>query len=106
MGTKTYIDTALSVQMRETCVCKRDEPKCDRIRLWRDNSPRVLIGAAGMWRSDWRRRNVGARIGHSALWLLAFALEAIDSTGAGASGSLQTLLQIHRNMSPIMVEKD
>ncbi len=84
---------------------KRDEPKCDRIHLWRDNSSHVLIGAGGMWRSDSRKRNVGARIGHSALWLLAFAREAIDRTGAGASSSLHSLLQIHRNMSPIMVEK-
>ncbi len=52
----------------EACVFKRDVLKCVRIRLWqkslrlrlwpvrRDDSSRVLIGAAGMSRSDWRRR--------------------------------------------------
>ncbi len=97
MGTKTYIekDTALSVLMRETCVCKCDAPKCVRIRLWslrHDDSSCALIGAAGMWRSDWRRRNVGAVISQSVCRLLAFALEAIGSTRAGASGSLHSLL--------------
>ncbi len=71
MGTIAYIgkDTALGVMLREACVCKRDAPTCVRIRLWplrRDDSLRVLIGAAGMWRSDWRRRDVGALIGQSA----------------------------------------
>ncbi len=49
--------------LREACVCKRDAPQCPRIRLWpvrRDDSSRVVIGADGLWRSDWRRRNVGA----------------------------------------------
>ncbi len=51
--------TALSVMLREACVCKRVAPKCVRIRLWplrRDDSSRVLIGAAGMRRSDWPER--------------------------------------------------
>ncbi len=68
-------------------MCKRDAPKCVRIHLWplrRDDSSRVLIGAAGVWRSDWRRRNVGPLIGQSACRLLAFVREAIDSTCAGA----------------------
>ncbi len=49
-----------------------------RIRLWplwRDDSSRVLIGAAGRSRSDWRRRTVGALIGQSACRLLACACE-------------------------------
>ncbi len=71
MGTKTCIGngTALSVMLCEACVCKRDAPMCVRIRLWpfrRDDSSHVLIGAAGMWHSDWRRRDVGALIGQSA----------------------------------------
>ncbi len=32
----------------------------------RDDSSRVLIGAAGRSRSDWRRRSVGTLIGQSA----------------------------------------
>ncbi len=78
--------------LREECVYKRDAPKCVRIRLWpfrRDDSSRVLIGAAGMLRSDWRRRNVGALIGQRACRLLALAREAIDSTRAAANGSSQ-----------------
>ncbi len=78
--------------LREACVCKRDAPKCVRIRLWpvrRDDSSRALIGAAGLWRSDWRRRNVGALIGQSACRLLACTRAAIDSTRARASGSFQ-----------------
>ncbi len=48
--------------LREACVFKRAALKCVRIRLWpvrRDDSSRVLIGAAGMSRSDWRRRKRG-----------------------------------------------
>ncbi len=78
--------------MREACVFNRDAPKCVKIRLWpirRDNSSRVLIGAAGMWHLHWRRRNVGALIGQRAGRLLALAREAIDSTLAGANGSMQ-----------------
>ncbi len=70
---------------------KRDALKCVRIRNWplrRDDRLRVLIGAAGTWRSDWCRRDVGFLIGHSACRLLALAREAIDSTCACASGSL------------------
>ncbi len=61
-----------------------------RIRLWpvrRDDISRVLIGAAGVWRSDWRRRTVGAPIGRRARSLLALAREAIDSMRAGAATS-------------------
>ncbi len=85
-------NTAFDVMLREACVCKRDAPKCVRIRLWplmRDDSSRVLIDAAGVWPSDWRRRNLSALIGQSARRRLAFAREAIDSTCARASGSLQ-----------------
>ncbi len=95
METKTYIGkgTPLSVMLSEACVCQRDVPKCVKIRLWplrRDDSLRVLIGAAGPRRSDLRRRDVGVLIGQSACRILAFAREAIDSTRAGASGSLQS----------------
>ncbi len=53
MGTQTCIakDTAFNVMLREACVCKRDAPMSVRIRLWpvrRDDSSRVLIGAAGL----------------------------------------------------------
>ncbi len=85
-------NTAVYVMLREACVCKRDTSKCARIRLWpvrRDDSSCVLIGAAGVWRSDWRRRTVGAPIGQSACRLLACAREAIDSTRARDSGGLQ-----------------
>ncbi len=43
-------------------MCQRGVPKCGRIRLWsvkRDDSSRVLIGAAGLWRSDSCRRKCG-----------------------------------------------
>ncbi len=95
MGTKNHIgkDTALDVMLREVCVCKRDAPTCVRTCIWplrRDDRSRALIGAAGMWRSDWRRRDVGALIGQSACRLLALAREAIDGTRAGASSSLQS----------------
>ncbi len=60
MGTKkNWKNTALGVMLREACACKRDAPKCVGIRVWpvrRDDSSRVLIGAAGMWRSDWPAR--------------------------------------------------
>ncbi len=61
MGTQTCIakDTAFNVLLREACVFKRDAPKSPGIRLWpvrRDDSSRVLIGAARLSRSDWRRR--------------------------------------------------
>ncbi len=85
-------NTAFGVMLREARVCKRDAPKCLIIRLWpvrRDDSSRVLIGAAGLWRSDWRRQNVGALIGQSACRHLGWARAAIDSTRARASGSLQ-----------------
>ncbi len=62
-----------------------------RIRLWplwRDDSSRVLIGAAGTWPSDWRRRDVGVPIGQSAYGLLALARVAIDSTRVDASDNL------------------
>ncbi len=68
--------------------------RCVSIRRWplrRDDRSRVLIGAAGMWRSDWRRRNVGALIGECLYRLLALALEAIDGMRAGDSGSLQAV---------------
>ncbi len=79
--------------MRDVSVCKRDAPMCVRIHLWplrRDDSSRVLVDASGMWRSDWRRWNVGALIGQSACRLLALAREVIDNTCAGTSGSLQS----------------
>ncbi len=85
-------NTALDVMLCEACVCNRDTLQCVRIRLWplrRDDSSRVLIGAAGMRRSYWCRRNVGALIGQRACRLLALARAAIDSTRVGASGSLQ-----------------
>ncbi len=53
-------------------------PKSPRLRLWpvrRDDSSRVLVGAAGRSRSDWRRRTIGAVIGQSACRLLACACE-------------------------------
>ncbi len=61
MGTKTCIGkgTAMSVMLREACVCNRDALKCVRICFWPlrgDDSLRVLIGAAGAWRSDWPKR--------------------------------------------------
>ncbi len=64
MGTKNYIGkvTTKRVMLCEACVCERDAPKCVRIRLLpvrRDDSSRVLVGAAGLWRSDWRRRKCG-----------------------------------------------
>ncbi len=77
--------------------CNRDAPKCVRIRHWplgRDDSSRVLIGAAGMWRSDWPWRNVDAVIGQGACRLLALVREAIDSKRAGASGSLQSVTTV------------
>ncbi len=58
--------------------------------LRRDDSSRVLIGAAGTWRSDWRRHDVGVLIGQSACRLLPLAREAIVSTRGGASGSLHS----------------
>ncbi len=63
MGTKssTGNGTELSVMLLEACVCVG-------FRLWplrREDSSRVLIGAAGTWRSDWRRRDVGVLIGQS-----------------------------------------
>ncbi len=67
---------------------KRDALRSVRIRIWplrRDDSSRVLIGAAGVWPSKWRRRNVGALIGKRACKLLAFARDPIDSTRAGAA---------------------
>ncbi len=70
-----------------------DAPKCVRVRLWplrRDNSSHVLIGAAGSWRSDWRRRDVGTLIGQRACRLLAIERVVIDSSHAEASGSLQS----------------
>ncbi len=95
MGTNIYVgkDTALTVLMRKACAYKRDVPTCVRIRLWplrHDDSSLVLIGAAGRWRSDWRRRDVGVLIGQSACRLLALTREAVDSTRAEASGSLQS----------------
>ncbi len=72
--------------LREACVCKRDAPKCVRIRIWalrRDDSSHALIGAAGMRRSDWCMRNVGALIGQSECRLSASAREDIDSMRAG-----------------------
>ncbi len=87
-------NTAFYVILREACVCKRDAPKCPRIRLWpvrRDDISRVLIGAAGLW----RRRNVGALIGQSACRLLPGARAEIDSTRARVSGSLQAATTAH-----------
>ncbi len=81
--------------VKRVCVCNRDAPTCVRIRLWLlrlDDSSRVLIGAAGMWWPDWCRWNVGFLIGQSTCRRLALAREAIDSTRAGASGSLQSAI--------------
>ncbi len=79
-GKQTCIakDTAFNVMSREACVFQRAAPQIPRIRLWavrRDDSSRVLIGAAGRSRSDWRSRNVGALIGQSACRLLVCACE-------------------------------
>ncbi len=52
-----------------------------------DDSSRVPIGAPGLWRPDWSRRNVGALIGQSACKLLVRT--AVVSTRARASGSVQ-----------------
>ncbi len=103
MGTKICVanGTALNVMMREACVCKRDAPMCGRIRLWplrREDSSRVLIGAAVTWRSDWRRRDVGVLISQSACCLLALAREAIVSTRACASGILPRLLRTFQKL--------
>ncbi len=98
MGTNTCIGngTALSVMMREAYVCKYVVPMCGRIRVIRcEDSSRVLIGAAGTWRSDWHRRNLGALISQSAYRLLALAREAIVSTRACASGSLHSIAMNH-----------
>ncbi len=49
--------TPVNVVLRDACVFKSDAPKSPRLRLWpvrRDDSSRVLIGAAGRSRSDWR----------------------------------------------------
>ncbi len=75
MGTQTCIakDTAFNVLLREACVFSRPRIRLCPVR--RDDSSRVLIGAAGTSRSDWRRRNVGALIGQSACRLLACACE-------------------------------
>ncbi len=81
-------------------MCKRDAPMCVGTGLWplkRDDSSRGLVGAAGTWRSDWRRPDVGALIGQSACRLLALARVAIDSTRAGASGSLHSAATILLN---------
>ncbi len=61
MGTRPCIGkgTDLSVMLREACACKRDAPMYVRIRLWplrREDSSRLLIGAAGTWRPDWPER--------------------------------------------------
>ncbi len=72
-------------------MCKRDAPVCVKIPLWslkRVDSSRVLIRAAGTWRFDWHRRDVGVLIGQGACRLLAFAREAVDIARVGASGSL------------------
>ncbi len=97
MGTETCIGngTALCAMLREACACKRDAPMSVSIRLWplrRDDRSRVLIGAAGTWRSDWRRRDVGVLIDQSACRLLAFARETIDSTQAAIC---TRLLHVH-----------
>ncbi len=100
MGKKACVQkgTALSVLLREACVCKRDAPTCVRIRLLlprRDDSSRVLIGAVGGWLSDWRSRNVGALIDQSVCRLFALAREAIYSTCTLARGSLQSAATKH-----------
>ncbi len=64
-----------------------------RIRLWplkRDESSRVLIGAAGTWPSDWRRRDVGVLIGQIAYGLLALARVANYITRVDASDNLHS----------------
>ncbi len=85
MGTKNYIG---KIQPFTWCCVKRACVSVTR-RSVLDDSSRVLIGEAGLWRCDWCRRNVGALIGQSACRLLACARAAIDSTRAGASGGLQ-----------------
>ncbi len=45
-------NTAFDVMFREVCAWKCDAPRCLRIHLWlarRDDSSRVLIGAAALW---------------------------------------------------------
>ncbi len=100
-------NTAFDVMLREAGVCKHDASTCLRIRLWpvrHEDSSRVLIGAAGLWRSDWRRRNLGALNGQSACRLLVCARAAIDSTRARASGGLQAATKLyHHSPSPHQV---
>ncbi len=74
-------------------MCKHEAPMCVSIRSWplmRDDSSCTPIGAAGTWPSDWRRLDVRVLIGEIACRLLALVQEAIDSTRAGASGSLHS----------------
>ncbi len=55
-------NAAFDMMLREACVCKRDMPKCVRIRLWpvrRDDSSRVLIGTGGTWALWLARARVG-----------------------------------------------
>ncbi len=57
-------------------MCKRDASMCVKNRLWpirHNGSLLVLIGAAGTWRSDWSRRDVGVLMGQGACRLLAVA---------------------------------
>ncbi len=72
--------------MRRACVSVRIR----LLPLRRDGSSRVLIGAAGMRLSDWRRRNVGALLGQSACRHLALARETIDSMRAGLATTIST----------------
>ncbi len=76
VGTKNCISNCavLSVMLREAYVCKRDAPMFGIIRFWplrRDDNSSILIGAAGTWRSNWRRLDVGVLIGQSARRRLA-----------------------------------
>ncbi len=74
-------------------MCNGEASMCVSIRPWplmRDDSSRAPIGAAETWRSDWRRLGVRVLIGQIACRLLALVQEAIDSTRAGASGSLHS----------------
>ncbi len=116
-GELYWKSTALNVVLREACVFLRDAPKSPRLRLWpvgRDDSSRVLIGAAGRSRSDWRRRTVGALIGQSVCRLLACACEqqsiaraqglaaACKAVTTGAFTSQDGLFLKHK-MSPLFL---
>ncbi len=108
MGTKYYIGKK---QPWTWCCVKRAcvgvTRQSVRIHLWpltRDDSARVLIGAAGMWRSDWRRRNMGAPNGQRACRLLALARAALDSTRAAACASVQAATTVSHIVTELITK--